>query len=163
MRRTVRDPRFLVVDDYAPMRRVMRSVLAELGWRRVSEAADGLAALALLRGMPFDVVITDIHMPRLGGFELLAAIRADPALAHLPVLMATAEVRREDVELAMRRGALGCIVKPFSAAALAERLDPILGAATPGDRAPAGSGGTPAAEPPPAGCDAAPPRRDRRS
>src|SRR5574340_1313740 len=103
VRPAVRDPRLLVVDDYPAMRRLMRSVLAELGWRRVTEAADGLAALALLRGMPFDLVITDIHMPRLNGFELLAAIKADAALSHLPVLLVSAEARREDIELADRK------------------------------------------------------------
>ncbi len=141
MRRILSDPRFLVVDDYPAMRRVVRSVLAELGWRRVTEAADGAAALTLLRGMPFDVVITDIHMPRLNGFELLDAIKADPALRHLPVLMASAEARREDDELAARRGAIGCIVKPFSAATLSERLEPILGPAAIGDRDRADGGG----------------------
>ncbi len=147
-RRIPNDPRILVVDDYPAMRRVMRAVLAELGWRRVSEAADGVAALALLRGMPFDLVISDIHMPRMNGFDLLDAIRTDAALGHLPVLLATAEVRDEDVELAARRGAIGCIVKPFSAAALTGQLAPILGAAAIGSRAPAGNGGTAAAGPP---------------
>jgi two-component system chemotaxis response regulator CheY len=164
MRRIPSDPRFLVVDDYPAMRRVVRAVLAELGWRRVAEAADGVAALSLLRGMPFDVVITDIHMPRLNGFELLDSIKADPALRHLPVLMASAEARREDVELAARRGAIGCIVKPFSAATLAERLEPVLGTAAIGDRARAGGaapgGSAPARD---AGEDARPKPPDPRS
>jgi two-component system chemotaxis response regulator CheY len=107
------DPRFLVVDDFATMRRVLRGLLRESGWNRVEEAGDAAAALARLKAERFDFVICDISMPTMSGLELLKAIRAVPALRELPVLMLTAEARRQEILLAAQHGAVGTIVKPF--------------------------------------------------
>lgn len=114
--------RFLVVDDFLTMRRVLRSLLREIGFDDVCEAAHGTAALEQLRAGPFDVVITDIEMPTLGGFELLSAIKKDAQLKHLPVLMVTAEARKDEIVRCIQAGAAGYLVKPFSRAVLEERL-----------------------------------------
>jgi two-component system chemotaxis response regulator CheY len=114
--------RLLVVDDFMTMRRVLRSLLHEMGLDDVDEAADGAAALARLGAEPVDVVITDIEMPTMNGFDLLASIKNDPALKHLPVLMVTAEARKDEIVRAVQAGAAGYLVKPFSRAVLEERL-----------------------------------------
>ncbi|HWK82649.1 MAG TPA: response regulator [Caldimonas sp.] len=118
----VRVMRVLIVDDFSTMRRVLRGLLREMGIDAVDEAADGVAALERLRGSEFDFVITDIGMPTMNGFELLAAIKKDERLRHLPVLMVTAEAKKDDIVNATRKGAAGYIVKPFTRAVLEERL-----------------------------------------
>lgn len=120
------EPRFLIVDDFATMRRVMCALLKEIGFERTEVAADGGVALQMLRASKFDFVITDILMPNMGGFELLDTIKADESLKHLPVLMVTAEARTDDVVRSMRGGAAGCIVKPFTRTMLEERVREIL-------------------------------------
>ncbi len=116
------DLRFLVVDDFATMRRIVRGLLKDMGCTRVEEAEDGSAALHLLRSQTFDFVVSDVNMPNMNGFDLLKSIRADPALKHLPVLMVTAEARKEDIVLAAQNGASSYIVKPFTKATLEEKV-----------------------------------------
>ena len=120
------DMKILVVDDFSTMRRIVRGLLRESGYASVEEAEDGVAALAMLRGAPFDFVISDINMPNMNGFELLGAIKKDETLAHLPVLMVTAEARREDIVRAAQEGAAGYIVKPFTKVTLEEKVAKIL-------------------------------------
>ena len=119
-------PRFLVVDDFSTMRRVVRGQLKEMGFEDVAEAEDGVAALAKLKSQPFDFVICDIGMPIMSGIDLLKAVRADPNLRHLPVLMITAEARKDDIVLAVQNGAAGYLVKPFTKEALEERVKKAL-------------------------------------
>ena len=116
--------RCLVVDDFVTMRRVVRSLLRELGVADadVVEAANGAAALDRLRDETFDVVVTDIEMPTLGGFELLSAIRRDARWRHLPVLMVTAEATKEEIVRCTQAGATAYLVKPFTRAVLEEKL-----------------------------------------
>ena len=114
--------RFLIVDDFSTMRRVMRGMLREIGFDAVDEAADGAAALERLRDAEFDFVITDIGMPTMNGFELLSAIKKDERLRHLPVLMVTAEAKKDDIVRCAQGGAAGYIVKPFTGAILGEKL-----------------------------------------
>jgi len=123
--------RCLVVDDFVTMRRVVRSLLRELGFADVDivEAANGAAALERLREETFDVVITDIEMPTLGGFELLSAIRRDPRWRHLPVLMVTAEARKDEIVRCTQAGASAYLVKPFARAVLEDKLRVALPAA----------------------------------
>ena len=118
--------KFLVVDDFSTMRRIVRGLLKELDCHHVSEAEDGAVALGMLRSQRFDFVISDINMPNLDGFALLQAIKADESLRHLPVLMVTAEARKEDIVRAAQAGAAGYIVKPFSKATLEDKLQRIL-------------------------------------
>jgi len=118
--------RFLVVDDFAPMREIVRKMLEELGYQHVHEAADGAAALQMLRSMPFDLLITDWAMPNLPGIELLKAVRSDPALARLPVLMLTGEVKREQIVEATQAGVNGYIIKPFTQQTLTAKVNKIL-------------------------------------
>jgi two-component system chemotaxis response regulator CheY len=118
--------KFLIVDDFSTMRRIVRGLLKEMGCHHTSEAEDGAEALSLLRAQRFDFVVSDINMPNMDGFELLEAIKADAALRHLPVLMVTAEARKEDIVRAARQGAAGYIVKPFSKATLEEKVQRIL-------------------------------------
>jgi two-component system chemotaxis response regulator CheY len=114
------------VDDFSTMRRIIRNLLKELGFTNVDEAEDGVAGLAKLRGGDFDFVISDWNMPNMTGIELLRAIRADAALKHLPVLMVTAEAKKENIIEAAQAGASGYVVKPFTAATLDEKLGKIL-------------------------------------
>ena len=120
------DLRFLVVDDFSTMRRIIRGLLKELGCLNVEEAEDGVDALAKLRAGKFDFVVSDINMPNMTGFDLLKAIKADAGLKHLPVLMVTAEARKEDIVLAAQTGAAGYIVKPFTKATLEEKVQKIM-------------------------------------
>jgi len=121
--------RLLVVDDFKTMRRVVCGLLREIGIEDVAEAANGSAALAHLRAHPVDAVITDIEMPTLGGFELLSAIKKDAALRHTPVLMVTAEARKDEIVRCMQAGAAAYLVKPFTRATLEEKLRAALPAA----------------------------------
>jgi two-component system, chemotaxis family, chemotaxis protein CheY len=118
--------KFLVVDDFSTMRRIIRGLLKEMGCSHTGEAEDGVDALSHLRQQKYDFVVTDINMPNMNGFELLKAIRADDALKHLPVLMVTAEARKEDIVLAAQSGASGYIVKPFTKSTLEEKVLKIL-------------------------------------
>ena len=122
------DPKmkFLVVDDFSTMRRIVRNLLKELGYATVEEAEDGAAALQRLRADRFDFVISDWNMPNMTGLELLKAIRADGTLKSTPVLMITAEARKENIIDAAQAGASGYIVKPFTAATLDEKLAKIF-------------------------------------
>lgn len=118
--------RFLVVDDFATMRRIIRNLLKELGFTNVDEAEDGVNALAKLREGSFDFVVSDWNMPNMTGIELLRNIRADASLKHLPVLMVTAEAKKENIIEAAQAGASGYVVKPFTAATLDEKLKKIF-------------------------------------
>ena len=117
--------RLLVVDDMATMRSLIRRMLRAIGYTTIDEAEDGVAALEKLRIQKFDAVITDWNMPNMDGLSLLQEIRKSEELAELPVLMVTAEKRRENVLAAIEAGANGYIVKPFSEAALADKLTQI--------------------------------------
>ena len=110
--------RFLVVDDFSTMRRIVRNLLKESGYAEADEAEDGVAALQKLRALKFDFVVSDINMPNMNGFQLLAEIKKDEKLKHIPVLMVTAEARKEDIVAAAQQGAAGYIVKPFTKATL---------------------------------------------
>ncbi|WP_031357100.1 chemotaxis response regulator CheY [Caballeronia sordidicola] len=118
--------KILVVDDFPTMRRIVRNLLKELGFSNVDEAEDGAAGLARLRGGGFEFVISDWNMPNLDGLEMLKQIRGDAALSHLPVLMVTAESKKENIIAAAQAGASGYVVKPFTAATLDEKLQKIL-------------------------------------
>ena len=108
------------------MRRIVRNLLKESGYTEADEAEDGVVALHKLRNSKFDFVVTDINMPNMNGFQLLAEIKKDDTLKHLPVLMVTAEARKEDIVLAAQSGAAGYIVKPFTKATLEEKVQKIL-------------------------------------
>lgn len=118
--------RFLVVDDFSTMRRIVRNLLKESGYAEADEAEDGVAALQKLRALKFDFVVSDINMPNMNGFQLLAEIKKDEKLKHLPVLMVTAEARKEDIVAAAQQGAAGYIVKPFTKATLEDKVNNIL-------------------------------------
>jgi len=118
--------KFLIVDDFSTMRRIIRNLLKELEFTNADEAEDGIAALAKLRGGNFEFVISDWNMPNMTGIELLRAIRADDALKHLPVLMVTAEAKKENIIAAAQAGASGYVIKPFTAAVLEEKLNKIF-------------------------------------
>lgn len=118
--------RFLVVDDFSTMRRIVRNLLKESGYAEADEAEDGVAALQKLRNSNFDFVVSDINMPNMNGFQLLAEIKKDEKLKHIPVLMVTAEARKEDIVMAAQQGAAGYIVKPFTKATLEDKVSLIL-------------------------------------
>lgn len=118
--------KILVVDDFPTMRRIVRTLLKELGFTNVDEAEDGQEALAKLKSGGFQLVVSDWNMPNLDGLEMLRHIRADEALKHLPVLMVTAEAKKENIIAAAKAGASGYVVKPFTAATLEEKLNKIF-------------------------------------
>ena len=118
---------FLVVDDFSTMRRIVKNLLNDLGYTSVTEADDGSTALPLLRNGQFDFLITDWNMPGMPGLELLKHVRSDARLAKLPVLMLTAEAKREQIVEAAQAGVNGYVIKPFTAETLKEKLDKILG------------------------------------
>jgi two-component system chemotaxis response regulator CheY len=120
------DMKFLVVDDFSTMRRIIKSVLNDLGYSNVTEADDGSTALPLLRDGDFDFLITDWNMPDMPGLELLKAVRANEKLAKLPVLMLTAEAKRDQIVAAAQAGVSGYIIKPFTADVLKKKLTTIL-------------------------------------
>jgi two-component system chemotaxis response regulator CheY len=122
------DPKmkFLVVDDFSTMRRIVRNLLKELGFTNVDEAEDGAIALQKLQGGGFDFVVSDWNMPNMDGLTLLQTIRATPNLKHLPLLMITAEAKKENIIAAAQAGASGYIVKPFTSATLSEKLQKIF-------------------------------------
>jgi two-component system chemotaxis response regulator CheY len=120
------DLKFLIVDDFSTMRRIVRGLLKEMGCEKAEEAEDGAVALAALKAQKFDFVVCDINMPNMNGFEFLKAVRADDSLKHIPVLMVTADARKEDIVLAAQTGASGYIVKPFTKATLEEKVQKIV-------------------------------------
>lgn len=118
--------RFLIVDDFSTMRRIVRNLLKESGYADADEAEDGVIALQKLRNSSFDFVVSDINMPNMNGFQLLGEIKKDDKLKHIPVLMVTAEARKEDIVMAAQQGASGYIVKPFTKATLEDKVNNIL-------------------------------------
>lgn len=120
------DPRFLIVDDFSTMRRIVRNLLKEIGYNNAEEAEDGVAALNMLKASKFDFVVSDINMPNMDGFALLKNIRSDESLKGIPVLMVTAEAKKEDIVNAAQSGANGYIVKPFTKATLEEKVQKIM-------------------------------------
>lgn len=121
-----KDMQILVVDDFSTMRRIVKNQLRELGFSNMREADDGSAALDVLKSTHIDFVVTDWNMPGMAGIDLLKAIRADEKFKHLPVLMVTAEAKREQIIEAAQSGVNGYVVKPFTAAALKEKIDRIF-------------------------------------
>jgi two-component system chemotaxis response regulator CheY len=120
--------RFLVVDDFSTMRRIVKNLLQVLGFANIAEADDGKTALPMLQTGNFDFVITDWNMPLMPGLDLLKAIRADEKLKSMPVLMVTAEAKREQIVEAAQAGVSGYVVKPFTADVLKQKLEKILAA-----------------------------------
>jgi two-component system chemotaxis response regulator CheY len=118
--------RFLVVDDFSTMRRIVKNFLNDLGYNDITEADDGNTALPILKQGNIDFLVTDWNMPGMPGLDLLKAVRADPALAKLPVLLVTAEAKREQIVEAAQAGVNGYVVKPFTAQTLKEKIEKIL-------------------------------------
>jgi two-component system chemotaxis response regulator CheY len=118
--------KILIVDDFSTMRRIIKNLLRDLGFTNTHEADDGLTGLPMLQNGNFDFLITDWNMPGMQGIDLLKAVRADPKLATLPVLMVTAESKREQIVEAAQAGVNGYVVKPFTAGTLKEKIDKIF-------------------------------------
>lgn len=118
--------KILIVDDFSTMRRIIKNLLRDLGFNNTHEADDGNTALPMLKGGDFDFVVTDWNMPGMQGIDLLRAIRADDKLKHLPVLMVTAEAKREQIITAAQAGVNGYVVKPFTAGTLKEKLEKVF-------------------------------------
>lgn len=121
-----KDMKFLVVDDFSTMRRIIKNLLNDLGYANVTEADDGATALPMLQAGNFDFLITDWNMPGMPGLDLLKAVRADARLSKMPVLMLTAEAKREQIIEAAQAGVNGYVIKPFTAVTLKEKIDKIL-------------------------------------
>jgi two-component system, chemotaxis family, chemotaxis protein CheY len=118
--------KILVVDDFSTMRRIVKNLLRDLGFTNTLEADDGKTALPKLQAGGIDFLVTDWNMPGMNGLDLLKAVRADPKLANMPVLMVTAEAKREQIIMAAQAGVNGYIIKPFTAATLKEKIEKIF-------------------------------------
>ena len=118
--------KILIVDDFSTMRRIIKNLLRDLGFNNTHGADDGATALPMLEAGDFDFVVTDWNMPIMQGIDLLKAIRKSPKLKAMPVLMVTAEAKREQIIEAAKAGVNGYIVKPFTAATLKAKLDKIF-------------------------------------
>ena len=118
--------RFLVVDDFSTMRRIIKNFLTDLGYTNVTEADDGKTALPVLKSGVIDFLITDWNMPGMPGLDLLKEVRNDPVTKKIPVLLVTAEAKREQIVEAAQAGVNGYVVKPFTAQTLKEKIDKIL-------------------------------------
>ena len=117
--------KILIVDDFSTMRRIIKNLLRDLGFNNTQEADDGSTALPMLQSGDFDFLVTDWNMPGMAGIDLLKTVRADANLANLPVLMVTAESKRDQIVAAAQAGVNGYIVKPFTAQTLKEKIDKI--------------------------------------
>ncbi len=118
--------KILIVDDFSTMRRIIKNLLRDLGFNDTTEADDGQTALPLLKSGKFDFLVTDWNMPGMDGLTLLKTVRADPELKDLPVLMVTAEAKREQIVEAAQAGVNGYVVKPFTAVTLKEKIEKIF-------------------------------------
>ena len=118
--------KILIVDDFSTMRRIIKNLLRDLGFVNTHEADDGSTALPMLKSGGYDFLVTDWNMPGMTGIELLRAVRGDPELVKLPVLMVTAESKREQIVEAAQAGVNGYVVKPFTAATLEEKINKIF-------------------------------------
>lgn len=118
--------KILIVDDFSTMRRIIKNLLRDLGFTNTQEADDGTTALPMLRSGDFDFLVTDWNMPGMTGIDLLKQVRSDPKLVSLPVLMVTAEAKRDQIIEAAQAGVNGYVVKPFTAQVLKEKIDKIF-------------------------------------
>ncbi|MCG5511090.1 chemotaxis response regulator CheY [Ectothiorhodospira lacustris] len=118
--------KILIVDDFSTMRRIIKNLLRDLGYNNTAEADDGSTALPMLQNGNYDFLVTDWNMPGMPGIDLLRAVRADPRLKDMPVLMVTAEAKREQIVEAAQAGVSGYIVKPFTAETLKEKINKIF-------------------------------------
>ncbi len=118
--------KILIVDDFSTMRRIIKNLLRDLGFTNTDEADDGNSALPMLKSGRYDFLVTDWNMPGMTGLDLLKNVRADDSLKHLPVLMVTAEAKREQIVAAAQAGVNGYVVKPFTAAVLKEKIEKIF-------------------------------------
>jgi len=117
----------LIVDDFPTMRKIVKSVLKQLGFTNITEAEDGSMALDILRrNNSIEFVVSDWNMPNMTGIELLKAVRSDPKLKHLPYLMVTAEADKDNIVEAVKSGVSNYIVKPFNAATMKEKIEKIF-------------------------------------
>ncbi len=121
-----KDMKILIVDDFSTMRRIIKNLLRDLGFNNTAEADDGNTALPMLQAGGFDFLVTDWNMPGMEGIDLLKAVRADEKLANLPVLLVTAEAKKEQIVEAAQAGVNGYVVKPFNAATLKEKIEKIF-------------------------------------
>ena len=121
-----KDMKILVVDDFSTMRRIIKNLLRDLGFTNTDEADDGNTALPMLKTGKYDFLVTDWNMPGMTGIELLKTVRADEDLKSLPVLMVTAEAKRDQIVAAAQAGVNGYVVKPFTAAVLKEKIEKIF-------------------------------------
>ncbi|KGK41697.1 histidine kinase [Nitrincola sp. A-D6] len=121
-----KDIRILVVDDFSTMRRIIKNLLRDLGFTNVEEADDGKTALPILKQGRIEFLITDWNMPGMTGIDLLKEVRADPELSSIPVLMVTAEAKREQIIAAAQAGVNGYVIKPFTAVVLKEKIEKIF-------------------------------------
>jgi len=118
--------KILIVDDFSTMRRIIKNLLRDLGFTNTAEADDGQTALPILKSGNFDFLITDWNMPGMTGIELLKMVRENPDLNSLPVLMVTAEAKKDQIIEAAQAGVNGYVVKPFTATVLKEKIEKIF-------------------------------------
>lgn len=117
----------LVVDDFATMRRIVKNILTQLGYKSIIEADDGTTALTVLKQEKIGLIISDWNMPKMTGLDLLKNVRANPEWAKIPFIMVTAEAQQDNIILAVKAKVSQYIVKPFTADTLGEKINKVLG------------------------------------
>jgi len=120
------DLRVLIVDDMATMRRILRGTLEQLGFSNIDEAEGGTFALPMIQQGSYELLITDWNMPDMAGIDLVKAVRAEEKYNDMPIVMVTAEAKKEQVVEAVKAGVNGYVIKPFTPAGLKEKLDKVL-------------------------------------
>ena len=118
--------KILVVDDFATMRRIVKNILAQLGFKNIVEADDGTSAMKMLQQEKIDMIISDWNMPKMTGLDLLKSVRADPSWATIPFIMVTAEAQQDNIILAVKAKVSQYIVKPFTADILGEKIEKVF-------------------------------------
>lgn len=119
--------KILIVDDFSTMRKIIRNILTQLGFKNILEADDGTTALEILGKEKIDLVISDWNMPKMSGLELLKAVRSNEATKDLPFIMVTAEAQKENILEAIKYKVSQYIVKPFTPETLKEKLEKVFG------------------------------------
>ncbi|MCP3922345.1 MAG: response regulator [Desulfobacterales bacterium] len=116
----------LCVDDFATMRRILKNILKQIGFKDIEEAVDGFTALDALKKTKFDLIISDWNMPKMSGLDLLKTVRGMAEYKDTPFIMVTAEAQKQNVIEAVGAGVTNYVVKPFTAESIAEKLKKIL-------------------------------------
>ncbi len=122
--------KILVVDAFGNMRRIVKGILKQLGYKGVIEAEDGMAALQELKKENIGLIMADWNIPKMTGLGLLKAVRSDQSLKDIPFIMITAAGEKKNVIEAVKAGVSNIVIKPFAPEILKKKIENVLDART---------------------------------